>query len=388
MNLPPFHRHAAASEAQQAQAREFEAFAQQQDALDLEAATWAARRRNGLDAQAQAAFDAWLAASPAHARALEGMQATLGQLRQMAPADIAELRRGLQPPPPAVERRRWRKRPGQGAHRRSWLAHAAAALLVVVVAGAGWSGIERWRARPTFEQAFATERGQQTVVTLPDADANASTLQLDTSTRLQVQLFRDRREVQLQDGQALFTVHSDARRPFHVRAGNLRITVVGTRFSVRHTASGLDAGRTVVAVEQGHVRVARADAAGSAPVELLAGQMVAGDQSGHMDAVAQIPPAAVAPWRAGRVSFDNTPLAQALAEFERYRSTGLVIHDPAVAELRVGGSYNVQQFARFVDSLALMLPVRLVAHREVAHREVAHGEVPRGEQREIVLRRP
>ena len=375
MNQPSFHRPAAAAEAE-ADARAFEAFAQDQDALDIEAATWAARRRNGLDAQGQAEFDAWLAAAPAHARALEDMQATLGQLRQMAPADVAALRRGFERQArPVAERRRWRpgQGQGQGAQRRSWLGHAAAALLVVVVAGAGWGGIERWRALPSFEQAFATERGQQTVVTLPDADAGGSTLQLDTSTRLQAQLFRDRREVQLQDGQALFTVHSDARRPFHVRAGNLRITVVGTKFSVRHTAAGLDAGRTVVAVEQGHVRVARADAAAAAPVELLAGQMVVGDASGHIGAVAQIAPDAVAPWRAGRVSFDNTPLAQALAEFERYRSTGLVINDPAVADLRVGGSYNVQQFARFVDSLALMVPVRLI---------------PRGEQREIVLRRP
>lgn len=371
MNQPSFHRPATAAEAE-ADARAFEAFAQEHDALDIEAATWAARRRNGLDAQGQAEFDAWLAAAPAHGRALEDMQATLGQLRQLAPADVAELRRGFERQArPAAESRRWR--PGQGAQRRSWLAHAAAALLVIVVAGAGWGGLERWRALPTFEQAFATERGQQTVVTLPDADAGGSTLQLDTSTRLQAQLFRDRREVRLQDGQALFTVHSDASRPFHVRAGNLRITVVGTKFSVRHTAAGLDAGRTVVAVEQGHVRVARADAAGTAPVELLAGQMFVGDDSGHIGAVAQIAPDAVAPWRAGRVSFDNTPLAQALAEFERYRSTGLVINDPAVADLRVGGSYNVQQFARFVDSLALMLPVRLV---------------PRGEQREIVLRRP
>jgi transmembrane sensor len=129
----------------------------------------------------------------------------------------------------------------------------------------------------------------------------------------------------------------------------------------------------VVSVEQGHVRVARANAAAESPVELLAGQMVVGGEDGSISAVAQIPATAIAPWRAGRVSFDNTPLAQALAEFERYRSTGLVINDPAVAELRVGGSYNVQQFARFVDSLALMLPVRLEA---------------RGEQREIVLRRP
>lgn len=375
MNQPSFHRPAAAAAAEaEADARAFEAFAQEHDALDIEAATWAARRRNGLDAQGQAEFDAWLAAAPAHGRALEDMQATLGQLRQLAPADVAELRRGFERQArPAAERRRWSLGPGQGAQRRSWLAHAAAALLVIVVAGAGWGGLERWRALPTFEQAFATERGQQTVVTLPDADTGGSTLQLDTSTRLQAQLFRDRREVRLQDGQALFTVHSDASRPFQVRAGNLQITVVGTRFSVRHTATGLDAGRTVVSVEQGHVRVARANAAAESPVELLAGQMVVGGEDGSISAVAQIPATAIAPWRAGRVSFDNTPLAQALAEFERYRSTGLVINDPAVAELRVGGSYNVQQFARFVDSLALMLPVRLEA---------------RGEQREIVLRRP
>lgn len=376
MNLPTSDRHALAAEAQDADARAFEAFAQEHDALDIEAATWAARRRNGLDAQSQTAFDAWLAAAPAHARALHAMEATLGQVRQLGAADVAQLRRGFEDRPrpvPTPERRSRRERLSLGAQRTRWLAHAAVALLVVVVTGAGWMGVDRWRQQPTFTQAFATERGQQTVVTLPDDAARGSTLQLDTSTRLEARLFRDRREVQLQDGQALFSVHSDASRPFHVRAGNLQITVVGTKFSVRHTATGLDAGRTVVSVEEGHVRVARADAATEAPVELLAGQMVVGDDSGAIGAVAQIPPMAIAPWRAGRVSFDNTPLAQALAEFERYRSTGLVIDDPAVAELRVGGSYNVQQFARFVDSLALMLPVRLVA---------------RGEQREIVLRRP
>ncbi|WP_159911473.1 FecR domain-containing protein [Pantoea sp. 18069] len=380
MNLPTSDRHVLAC-GDEAQARAFETFAQEHDALDLAAATWAARQRNGLDAQAQAELEAWLAASPAHAQALEDMAATLGQVRQLPADAVAELRRGFQgraQRPPTPERRNWRARLGLGLHGRPWLAPAAVALLVVAIAGAGWTGVESWRKLPTFEQAFATDRGQQTVVTLPDADANGSTLQLDTATRLQAQLFRDRREVQLQDGQALFSVHSDTKRPFHVRAGNLQITVVGTRFSVRHTASGLDAGRTVVSVEEGHVRVARSNdptgvQASEPAVELLAGQMVVGDDSGHIGPVAQIPPAAIAPWRAGRVSFDNTPLAQALAEFERYRSTGLVINDPAVADLRVGGSYNVQQFARFVDSLALMLPVRLV---------------PQGEVREIVLRRP
>lgn len=350
-------------------------------ALDLAAATWAARRRNGLDAQGQAALQAWLDADPGHAAALEDMAATVGQLRQLPGEEIAALRRGLPRAASTPDSARRRRPEPRGWRLGPLFAPAAVAVLVMAVAGGGWMGWTRWQALPTFEQAFSTGRGQQSVATLPDDAARGSTLQLDTATRLEARLFRDRREVRLQDGQALFSVHADKERPFHVWAGQLHIVVVGTRFSVRHTASGLDAGRTVVAVEEGHVRVSRAappdDAArgeaDDAPVELVAGQMLAGDAEGRLGPVTPVSPAAIASWRSGRISFDQTPLAQALAEFERYRSTGLVIRDPAVAKLPVGGSYSLQQFGRFAESLPLVLPVRLV---------------PQGEVSEIVLRKP
>jgi len=53
-----------------------------------------------------------------------------------------------------------------------------------------------------------------------------------------------------------------------------------------------------------------------------------------------------------------------VAEFERYGRTGLVVSDPTVAALPVGGSYSVRQFQRFADTLPQLLPVRLVAHGE------------------------
>lgn len=368
MISPPFDRDAAAS-GTDAEAR----------ALDRMAATWAARRRNGLDTEGQAALQAWLAADPRHAAALEDMAATVGQLRQLPGEAVAALRRGL--PRAAPTRGASAPNPRHGWRLGALFAPAAVAVLAVALVGGGWMGWTRWQALPTFEQAFATERGQQIVATLPDDPSRGSSVQLDTATRLEARLFRDRREVRLQDGQALFSVHADKARPFHVWAGPLHIVVVGTRFSVRHTASGLDAGRTVVAVEEGHVRVSRAaqpdDAVGAdaaeAPVELVAGQMLVGEDDGRLGPVTRVPPAAIAAWRSGRISFDHTPLAQALAEFERYRSTGLVIRDPAVASLPVGGSYSLQQFGRFAESLPMVLPVRLV---------------PQGEVSEIVLRKP
>ncbi|MET0311910.1 MAG: FecR domain-containing protein, partial [Burkholderiaceae bacterium] len=226
---------------------------------------------------------------------------------------------------------------------------------------------DRWQRQPTFEQAFSTGRGQQRVVTLPDDALAGSSLQLDTATQLHATLFRDRREVRLEDGQAMFTVHADPKRPFHVRAGSLRITVVGTRFSVRHTASGIDAGKTVVSVEEGQVRVVRvgteagpSPGQAAAPVELTAGLMLVAAREGTLGRPVAVAPAAVAQWRSGRIAFDHTPLRDALAEFERYGRTGLVVNDPAVAALPVGGSYNLRQFQQFARTLPEVLPVRLV----------------------------
>ena len=384
MNRPPSDRHPSVAPAD-ADAHAFERFTQAHDAIDVAAATWAVRRGNGLSSEDRAELRAWLDADPRHGAALQDMAVTAGHVRRLPSDEVAALKRGLQadaslrhaaatkPPRQDLGRSRWRVRLGP------LIAPAATAVLAVAIVGAGWTEWDSWRSLPTFEQAFATGRGQQIAATLPDDPARGSTVQLDTATRLDAQLFRNRREVHLQEGQALFSVHADQDRPFHVWAGKLHITVVGTRFSVRHTTSGLDAGRTVVSVEEGHVRVSRAgsdpaDAASSeAPVELVAGQMVASDDTGAIGAVTQVPAASVGSWRTGRVSFDHTPLEQALAEFERYRSTGLIIKDPAVARLPVGGSYRIQQFGSFVDALPLMLPVRLVPHGEVM---------------EIVLRRP
>ncbi|XAH25130.1 FecR domain-containing protein [Xylophilus sp. GW821-FHT01B05] len=340
--------------------REYAEFAQGQDPLDIEAATWVARQRNGLDAAAEDELRAWLAQSPSHQAAYEDLDGTFGRLRDMPAAERRSLKALAAPPTQPCTPRP--VSPG----RRAWmldisrfLPQAAAASVAFTVAGSGWWGWDYWRRQPTFEKNYATARGQQLQAELPDG----SHLLLDTSTQAEVRLFRDRREVRLPEGQAFFTVQADPSRPFHVLAGALRITVVGTRFSVRHTRSGMGEGETQVVVEQGRVRVARVQGEGS--VELTAGQAVAADSSGQLRPVASVPPGSAAPWRDGRVSFDNIPLAQALAEFERYGSTGVLVRDPAVAALRVGGSYSLKNFRSFVQALPQQLPVRLAQRGNV-----------------------
>lgn len=358
-----------AAQAQETDAdeREFEAFAEGQDPLDIEAATWALRRRNGLDAAGAAELADWLAADPRHAEALEDMEDSFGELQQLPPAEIAALKAGLAGP----QHQRLPAAPGRPAAQpasrardwfwQGWLPQAALATSLFLLCGAAWLGWQHWLRQPLFEQAYVTARGQGLDVVLPDAPQQGSRLQLDTGTRAAVSLYRDRREVHLEDGQAMFQVHADPQRPFHVLAGSLRITVVGTRFSLRHTPSGRNAGQTVVEVEEGRVKVEPAGPhARDAEVLLHAGQRVQADARGRLGTVGTIAPAAVAAWRSGRLSFDNTPLAQAIAEFERYGHTGLIVRDPAVGALEVGGSYGMDQARLFASVLPQILPVRLV----------------------------
>ncbi|WP_382323324.1 FecR domain-containing protein [Hydrogenophaga sp. UC242_53] len=358
-------------------ARELEPFVRSQDAVELQAALWATRRHEGLDPTQEAAFERWLAEDPRHGEAYEELERSLDHVRDLPDADVQSLKAGLDlhesmagtavgPPTdrlhPAGPSPRLAS-PG----RRAWMLDLTrlfptvrTAAGVAALVGGGWLGWDQGSRQPTYARTFASERGQILGIDLPDGSA----LQLDTATQIQVSMYRQRREVRLIEGQVMFSVQGDAAAPFDVLAGSTRVTVIGTRFSVRHTRAGLDAGKTVVAVEEGRVRVggvhraASPEASGDGAV-LTAGQGVTVRGDGRLGAIVSLPADGVGAWRAQRVSFSDTPLAEALAEFERYRHTGLVIRDPSVGALRVGGSFDLRQVGLFAQALPHMLPVRL-----------------------------
>ena len=384
-------------------------------ALDDVALDWFMRRgRPGTPAD-DAAFAAWLSQDPAHRAAYDRCQQDWNTLDALPAAGIAQLRADLDRDL-RVEQQSARmagsaagsssgssssRAPLGASHRpsprpsphpntggwRAWLIQGAFAFVLVLACGGGYLAWDHWQRQPVFTQQFASARGQQLDITLPDG----SRLRLDTATRAEVTLYRTRREVRLPEGQAVFQVQKDAARPFDVLPGPLKVTVIGTRFSVRHTPGMLDDGGVRVAVEEGRVRVARAsagthagrhagtdtgsasadaptngaDASGAAwsadVIELGAGQQVASDAYGRLGSIAQVAAAGIAPWREGRISFQDTPLSAAIAEFERYGPTGLVIADPEVGALRLTGTFDPMRTANFKLALPRVLPVQLRA---------------------------
>lgn len=294
--------------------------------IEQQAAQWLERREKaGWSAADQAALDAWLDEAAGHKLAYWRMEhgwAKVGRL-----AALREV-----PPPNRTSRRL-----------RLWKSAAVAASLAAVVAiGLLLLDMLPDRSREHYETPVG---GRQT---LPLRDG--SRVELSTDTRMRAAVTEAVREIWLDRGEAYFEVRHDAQRPFVVWAGDRKVTVLGTKFSVRR-----DGDEVRVAVAEGRVRVepAKPDAP-MRPEVLGQGDIVVAKGASTLVASASVEQVANAlSWRRGMLSFDQTTLAQAAAEFNRYNATKLVLGDPDAAQIRIGGTFeaeNADAFARLLGS--------------------------------------
>jgi transmembrane sensor len=243
-----------------------------------------------------------------------------------------------------------RTRAVQAQGNRRWLAAAA---LAIAALGLAWGWQRHERVEPL---AYRTVVGDLRNIAL--ADGSAATLSSDSA--IEIALSRSERHIDLTRGEAYFEVAKEAARPFAVQAGDSRIVAVGTRFAVRREGDDVR-----VVVTEGTVRLESAPVDGrSQPVTLLpAGSTALANRNGVLVRTGSALDAErTLDWRRGYIVFLDTPLAVAVAEFNRYNTRPLVIGDATAAQLRVGGSFRWSNAEVFANLLEQALPVR--AERE------------------------
>lgn len=251
--------------------------------------------------------------------------------------------------------------------RRKLLLSVAGLLGTGALAGRGayWY----WQ-QPLHTASYATGPAQMLKVTLADVPGTlqASRVELAPRSAIAVALYRQRRSVTMSGGEVRFEVAPDPGRPFEVLTREARIEVVGTVFTVRDRGGPLTVG-----VEHGHVRVrvlgrqaqGPAGAAG-ATLDLLPGQIL-DIRNGQPEAVRQADATTLSAWREGWLVFENTPLAEALATVNAYRSQPIEAADARVAALRLTGRFRANDSAGLLAVLPSILPLRV--------RQLADGRV-------------
>lgn len=296
--------------------------------IEERAALWVLRREERSWSSAdQAQLDEWLAESDAHKVAFWRLESGWRGADRIASLGVR-----LQPVRRRFDELGWGKP----------LALAASLVLVLTFVLLQLPG--QFSGSPQSSQIhFSTPIGGHRIVSLPDG----SRVELNTDTAIRAVVDDRRRAVWLDRGEAFFEIAKDQGRKFVIYAGPRMITVLGTKFSVRRSPSEI-----VVAVLEGRVSVD--SAAANAPdrhATVTAGDVaIASGRStlvtNSVEAVGQ-----QLAWRSGRLVFHDSPLAAAVEQFNRYNQKKLVIGDPELARLLVGGSFSARNVEAFVQLL-------------------------------------
>lgn len=313
---------------------------QQERLLVRQAANWFARMHGPDAVSHKADFETWVAASEGHREAYSRV------------SEAFSLGKGLKSkaPPNAT---------GSGGHGRKLL--AIMALLVAGIWAASFTarryGLLSAAQSPAIVTSdLVTRTGEIRTARLSDG----SMVTLDTGSELATRFGADRRDLWLVRGRARFDVAHE-RRAFIVHAGDGTVTAHGTLFDVRvegHVAS--------VRLLRGAIDVSLPPH-GEEPAttrHVTPGEALAFDSDKGIEPITTLQNAAIAQptWPLSLLEFDDARVSDVIAEANRYSTRSLIIGDPAIANMRVSGTFRVGDTDRLGSHLALLLGVQ-IAHR-------------------------
>jgi transmembrane sensor len=305
------------------------------------AAQWLGRRDRGLSPEEQDAYLQWLREDAAHGAEvayLERSWKRLDALRQWHPAHSS------QPNPDLLAPR----------HRRKWIGPSIlAAAAVLTIAAVLWqSPVET-----------SSSRGAVVIHPRPERMVleDGSLVELNAGASVDVSFSPGIRNVRLIRGEAHFIVAKDVARPFVVSADKFAVRAVGTAFTVRLKEEAVS-----VLVTEGNVQLNELRSHGDVAAtshelsRLVAGQTAiirTQGEGSHTPGVEvrDVTPAEidqVMAWQTMRLEFNDLPLRDVVAEFNRYNTRKLLIENRATGDILVGGSFradNVEPFVRLLD---------------------------------------
>ncbi len=326
-----------------------------------EAADWFVRLCDGVPSRAlRQAFTHWLLESPVHVHEYLATTKLCGKLEHIDPAheiDLNALVPGSDSDANVVALDINVVGSSASTHSRRWLLGVAAsvAAIAITLATTFWPDLE----------TYTTGLGEQRSIVLEDG----SIVELNTLTEIRIAYAPGERRVKLIEGEALFEVKKDAQRPFVVDAGLATVRVLGTRFNIYKSNAAIE-----VTVLSGHVTIERLgdldDSTGdvalphdspAAKVELSVGE--------HARIVPRQPQIAraavtnmeqVTAWTERRLIFDAVPLADMVAQFNRYNASRLEVEEGDLARLELSGVFGSNDPDSFIVFLQRLRDIEVV----------------------------
>lgn len=320
--------------------------------INKEACAWIARL-HGTEPSAKelASFRAWMARSPRHKAEVRHLARLWGELNVMT-----ELAVGAEAT--ATTGSNWQTLLG------TWFTRPLATAVVGVAAIALVATLLIRPLDPSLVQPLlhTTAIGEQQLFNLEDG----SSLLLNTNSQVRVDYTDTGRDIYLIRGQAHFEVASNPNRPFRVYAGQGMVRAVGTAFSVYVRDS-----RLLVTVTEGVIelnsldhrdpsdnmaadKTSKPDTVERVAVVNAGQHAVFNPADKVVQSLESIDPPALSrklAWRKGLLRFSGDSLEDVVSEVSRYTATRIVILDPEIRDIRIGGFFRVGETEKMFEAL-------------------------------------
>lgn len=223
-------------------------------------------------------------------------------------------------------------------------AKAASAAALMILLGAGLV----WLDPAYYSEQYRTANDAQQQVQLTDG----SRLTLDRNTQLSVAWHIRSRRINLEQGQAMFDIAKTIVRPLQVTAGEARVHVLGTLFSVAKFNPNVR-----VTLLRGSVEVNTGNDA-EHRVTLRPNQQI-DVRDNQLQQVVTVDVDAASAWQNNRLVFDHTPLTEVLILIQRYYPQPIILDDPSLNNLTLSGVFDTRNIDDLLSALPDVLPLAL-----------------------------
>lgn len=316
-----------------------------------------------LDQDEIEAFLDWLDASPGHrpefiqlAKLWGGMD-VMSQLSHLIPLDQQS---------EVDEAKKWKSK-----WRPQWVAMAASLVFVSLIGVfMAMPDIEQWDfVYSSSVDAYSTKVGVQNTIRLADN----SVINLNTDSSVKVDYREHSRDIYLERGEAHFDVEHDPKRPFIVHVGDGMVRAVGTAFNIHYDEGIVDVlvteGVVEVTASLGESEIAKPEyvaASGQAQEKAMTrtsigvGQTVAFKEViRSVDTVAPKEIERKLAWKNGMLIFEGDYLEHAIKMITRYTDTQILIKDPSIRNVQVGGYFKTGEIDAMLDTFETSFGIKV-----------------------------
>ncbi len=315
--------------------------------IEREAADWALKMDRGLTAEEQDQHSQWLAADSRHREAMALYRWGWNEFDRLAGLQTTH---NAQIDPDLLA-------PGNRFARKPRLVKALF-LSIPMAASIALAVVLLWPEPNKRETPFASKAAIELIARIEQRTLeDGSVVELNRGAVVESDYTSEFRRVRLVRGEARFEVAKDPMRPFVVNVAGVDVRAVGTQFNVRLTRDAVDVivSEGVVSVSAKGLLSRKTDPLDEPVLEVGHRAVVKLGEEPQLElsVLSESEMSRELGWQPRLMDFDDVPMSDIVAAFNRSNEVQLVLGDRKLEDLRLSYSLwsdNVEGFVRLMES--------------------------------------